>query len=126
MGKVSGETPGKGERTFHDDLVGFHGHKDSVLRREQPNDTFGIDRSRQVVENDTGMVAALQQPLDFFGGFRRHTFQHRPELAARRFELTYQQQLVVIVMLDERQFPLTLRLNGPLGIVAVYDQHVIA
>lgn len=67
MGKVSGETPGKGERTFHDDLVGFHGHKDSVQRREQPNDTFGIDRSRQVVENDTGMVAALQQPLDFFG-----------------------------------------------------------
>ena len=71
------------------------------------------------------MVAVLQQPLDLFGGFGRHAFQQRPELAARRFELTYQQQLVIVVMLDERQFPLPLGMDRPLGIVAVHDQHVV-
>ena len=125
MGEVSSEAPGKGERTFHDDLVGFQGHEDSVQRREEPNDAFGIDRSRQVVENDAGIVAVLQQPPDFIGGFERHAFQQRPELAARGFELTYQQQLVIIVMLDERQFPLSLGMDRPLGIVAVHDQHVV-
>ncbi len=44
--------PGERQRTFHDDLISLHRYEQPVERREAADDALGVDRARQVVEDD--------------------------------------------------------------------------
>lgn len=54
-----------------------------------------------------------------------HAPDDRPYFASRSLELAHHHQFVIVVVLHGLQFPFALGMNGPLGIVAIHDQHVV-
>lgn len=98
------------------------------LRCEAGDNSFGIDRSRLVVEDDPRAVAALQDAVDLPKRFGGHAADDGPDSASRSLELPHHEQLVIVVVPDglQLQLPFALGMDRPLGIVAVHDQHVVS
>ena len=96
------------------------------LRCEAGDNSFGIDRSRLVVEDDPRAAAALQDAVDLPKRFGGHAADDGPDSASRSLELPHHEQLVIVVVPDGLQLPFALGMDRPLGIVAVHDQHVVS
>ena len=119
------KAPGERERTLHDDLIGFDRDKHFIQRREDVEDTFGVDRTRQIIEDNPGPVTALQNARDLCGRFGRHASDDGPKFTSRGFELPYHHQFVIIAVSYGFQFPFALGMDRPLGIVAVHNQYIV-
>ena len=96
------------------------------LRCEAGDNSFGIDRSGQVVEDNPRAVAALQDAVDLPKRVGGHAADDGPDSASRSLELPHHEQLVIVVVPDGLQLPFALGMDRPLGIVAVHDQHVVS